>query len=285
MPPRLAPFRALPAPTLRNFSARIAPRLTTYVGKSNHLILRRFSTELPGNTIKFTVERKFKPDDTSINLLRANNGTPPFSAFEYLGSHDFTEAHYGIRWRELGDNDPAYLGGRQDIYWVGQNWDDGRNMFVKMRCCGDNINGGYMEFHGEDEVDDYLMKTIGIHELRDGIEMSTKRETWRVEDYIIILDKTLTSGRFIRPDRVGVEDLHMTASLSWSTEIEEGGEQRMWEVVNHRMETFMQHHKWSFGPAPTLEDDKLAQCFEAQRWDIGPWTGGCQVRGLRKPAP
>lgn len=101
--------------------------------------------------------------------------------------------------------------------------------------------------------------------------MDTKRETWRVDDYIITLDRTHTNGPFVRLDRKDVNDLHFSASLLYMTGIEEGGEQRMWEVVNRRMEVFMEQYKWAFGSVPTVKDDKLGQCFAAQRWDTDEW--------------
>lgn len=115
-----------------------------------------------------------------------------------------------------------------------------------------------MEFHGEHEVGHYLARTFGIQEPGfEPIQMDTKRKTWRVDDHIITLDRTHTNGPIIRPDREHVNDLHFSASLSWMTGIEEGGEHRIWEVVNRRMEAFMEHYKWAFGSAPMVKDDKL----------------------------
>lgn len=111
MPPQPLLCRALPMQALRGSRALIAPGRRPYLKTPNPLARRGIIAETT-KSIKFTVERKFKPNVKSVRLLRANHGNPRFSPFEYLGSRRFKESHVYIHNHESGDDNPAFLGGR-----------------------------------------------------------------------------------------------------------------------------------------------------------------------------
>jgi hypothetical protein len=218
-------------------------------------------------TLSFKVERKFLPTDASIAALRANSGTPRLKGLQYIASEEFEERYDEVGYHEHDEYthdlfDRDHLACMEKGCYV--IWGIG-DMHAKIRQFGNNVNGGYEEIYNQDEVLDYLSKTVGctvgLRDLQEIVDMKTKREQWRVGDYTVVIDKTDIMELWWQDEEYD----YATGSVTWCQEIEEGQEGTVWKRENRRMKRFMKKHRWAFGETMEESKDKVTACIDERR--------------------
>ncbi|KAF1999152.1 hypothetical protein P154DRAFT_417075, partial [Amniculicola lignicola CBS 123094] len=201
------------------------------------------------------VERKFTPTTTSISLLRANTGSPPFKAHAPLGisyTHNVYFDH--VAYRDLFMSRGIYIRQRNGF------WE------AKARLGGDFVNSKFTEYMGSEAVQGVVTEVLANAGLQNGrvryveemeglkglspiANFVTRRETWEVEDYKVVADETDFGCK------VGEVELTDTVREGWDVT-------KVGEMMDKRIERFMERHYWAFPVTAKEVQGKLTAYFD-----------------------